>query len=129
MRRREESLNPPANPDPSVFLPLPHLPFQVLLALAAGPCHGWGVIGRIREVTGGAEQPSTGSLYLAMARLEERGLIRDTPTPTDETDSRRRYFRLTALGRRVLAAETDRMASLVKVSRRWLGGGGMERAG
>lgn len=121
MRRRQESTNPPDNPDPEVFLPLPHLPLHILLALAEGPRHGWGVIQKIGELTDGRNEPSAGSLYLAMSRLEERGLIENAPRPEGDTDGRRRYFRLTPLGRRVLAAETERLAGLVEVSRRWSG--------
>lgn len=105
-------------PEPDTFLPLPHLPYHVLLALAgAEPLHGWGVIKRIDEMTGGATCPSTGSLYLAMARLEERGLLEEVAPPRDDVDARRRYHRLTPLGRRVLEAETRRLASLVEVAR------------
>lgn len=125
MRRRTESTHPPANPEPEIFLPLPHLPFQVLLALADGPRHGGGVIRRIEEIGDRGEVPSSGSLYLAMGRLEERGLIEDAPSPP-EADARRRYFRLTALGRRVLAAETERLARLVRLSRSHLAPRGAE---
>jgi DNA-binding PadR family transcriptional regulator len=118
MRRRSESTNPPENPDPGVFLPLPHLPLHILLALAEEPRHGWSVVQKIGKLTEGRHKPSAGSLYLAMSRLEERGLIEDAPRPDDDTDARRRYFRLTSLGRRVLAAETERLAGLVAISRR-----------
>lgn len=118
MRRRKESVEPPANPEPETFLPLPHLPFQILLALAEAPRHGWGIIERIRELSQGRDNPSSGSLYLAMARLEERGLIAEAEPPEDEAAGRRRYFRLTSLGRRVLTAETERLANLVEAARR-----------
>lgn len=118
MRRRRESIDPPEHADPAVFLPLPHLPFLVLLALADGARHGWAVIRRIEDISGGRDAPSTGSLYLAMSRLEERGLLEEEAAPSD-ADGRRRYFRLTPLGRRVLHAETERLASLVDLSRRW----------
>lgn len=123
MRRRKESVQPPANPDPETFLPLPHLPFQVLLALAEGSRHGWGVIERIRELSRGRDNPSSGSLYLAMARLKERGLIAEAAPPEESAGGRRRYFRLTPLGRRVLVAETERLAELVEVARRSSGTG------
>lgn len=122
MRRRKEATHPTDDQEPEAFLPLPHLPFQVLLALAEEPRHGGGVIRRIEELSEGRESPSSGSLYLAMSRLEKRGLLEDVPAPESETDTRRRYLRPTPLGRRVLAAETERMAGLVDVSRRSLGG-------
>lgn len=118
MRRREEATHPPENPEPDVFLPLPHLPFQVLLALAEGPLHGWGVVEKIGELSEGRGSPSSGSLYLAMSRLEERGLLEKAGAP-EGADARRRYVRLTPLGRRVLEAETQRLAGLVELSRRW----------
>lgn len=106
------------SPDPQDFLPLPHLPFHVLLALAGDEVlHGWGVIKRIEEMTGGATCPSTGSLYLAMGRLAERGLLDEVPAPADDEDPRRKYYRVTPFGRRVLAAESERLAALLDVAR------------
>ena len=103
--------------EPRDFLPLPHLPLHVMLALAEGePMHGWAVIRRIDEMTGGATCPSTGSLYLAMGRLEERGLLDEVAPPSDDVDARRKYYRLTGLGRRVLEAESRRLAALVEVA-------------
>jgi DNA-binding PadR family transcriptional regulator len=81
------------------------------------------VIERIQAMTDRGGVPSSGSLYLAMSRLEERGLIEDAPAPPG-ADARRRYVHLTALGRRVLAAETERLAGLVELSRRLAAGGG-----
>lgn len=104
--------------DPHAFLPLPHLPLHILLAMADGETsHGWGIIKRIRELTGGATAPSTGSLYLAIGRLEERGLLRSVEPPSSDEDARRRHYALTALGRRVLDAEVERLAGLVAVAR------------
>lgn len=106
--------------DPSGFLPLPDLTLHVLLALADGPLHGWAAIKRIEELTRGRKSPSSGSLYLAIVRLEDRGLLEEVPPPPDveRDDERRRYHRLTVLGRRVLEAETERLAGLVEVARR-----------
>jgi DNA-binding PadR family transcriptional regulator len=103
--------------EPQDFLPLPHLPLHILLALADGePMHGWGVIKRIDDMTEGATCPSTGSLYLAMGRLQERGLLDEVEAPADDLDARRKYYRLTRLGRRVLEAESRRLATLVDVA-------------
>lgn len=101
----------------SEFLPLPDLSLHVLLALAEGRRHGWGVVKRIEEITEGRDSPSSGSLYLAMGRLEEKGLIEEAPRPRDGGDPRRRYYRLTELGRRVLDAEVARLATLVDRAR------------
>lgn len=98
-------------------LPLPNLPLHVMLALAEEERHGWAVIKRIEELTSGLQSPSSGSLYLAMTRLEERGLIEEAEAPEAETDERRRYYRLTPLGRDVLATEVRRLSGLVDVAR------------
>ena len=106
-----------AHDDPAELLPLPHLTYFVLLALAEGDAHGWVVIKRIRAMTAGQTNPSSGSLYLAMVRMEERGLITEAKAPA-ESDERRRYYRLTPFGRRVLAAESERLAELVARAKR-----------
>jgi len=91
----------------------------VLLALAEGDAHGWAIIRRIRELEGTTRTPSSGSLYIAMLRLEEHRSVEETTAPEgiEGDDARRRYYRLTAFGRRVLAAEMDRLARLVKRAR------------
>lgn len=105
---------------PAGLLPLPHLPYHILLVLAEGEAHGWAIIKRIREIMRGHAPPSTGSLYLAMARLEEQGLLEEVAEPDGEEsgDARRRYYGLTALGRTVLRAETLRLAELVALAQR-----------
>ena len=106
------------NHHPESFLPLPDLPLHILLALAEEePLHGWGIIKRVDELTGGRKSPSSGSLYLALARLAERHLLEEVAGPPDNEDARRRYYRLTPFGRRVLEAESRRLAGLVAVAR------------
>jgi DNA-binding PadR family transcriptional regulator len=90
----------------------------VLLALGEGAAHGWALIKRIHELTEGRTDPSSGSLYLAMARLENGGLIEESAAPAGE-DARRRYYRLTRLGRAVAQAEARRLARLVGHARAW----------
>ena len=115
-------------PDPRTMLPLPHLSFAILLALADGARHGWSIIKRIEEASAGPV-PSSGSLYLAMLKLEKKGLLREVAAPADveREDQRRRYYALTEDGRRVLRAESLRLAQLVEVatSRDVFGAGGM----
>ena len=108
--------------EPETFLPLPHLPFLILLALASkDTAHGWAIIKSIDQMTEGRTAPSSGSLYLAMGRLEERGLLDQVDPPSSEGDQRgdqrRRYYRLTPLGNRVLKAESQRLADLVDIAR------------
>ena len=105
------------HPEVDSFLPLPHLPFHILLAIAGEEAiHGWAVIKRIKEITSGKTCPSTGSLYLAMGRLQERGLLEGASPPAEEKDERRRFYRLSALGQRVLSAESRRLSGLVAVA-------------
>jgi DNA-binding PadR family transcriptional regulator len=100
------------------MLPLAHLQFYILLALGEGEAHGWAIIRRIRELTTQQTSPSSGSLYLAMTRLQDNGLIEEADARADE-DARRRYYRLTRLGRAVARAESARLASLVRHAREW----------
>jgi DNA-binding PadR family transcriptional regulator len=98
---------------PGDMLPLPYLAHMVLLALAEGEAHGWALIKRIQALTGERANPSTGSLYLAIARLQASGLLEAIAAPEAESDARRRYYRLLPFGRQVLLAETARLSGLV----------------
>jgi DNA-binding PadR family transcriptional regulator len=98
-------------------LPLANLPLHVLLALSEEERHGWAIIKRIEELTEGMQSPSSGSLYLAMTRMQERGLIDEVPAPDAEADARRRYYALSPFGRQVLDAEIARLNGLVTVAR------------
>jgi DNA-binding PadR family transcriptional regulator len=91
-------------------LPLTDVVFQILLALAGGPAHGYGVLIEVERRTAGAVKLRPGTLYRAIARLAEGGLLEEAaerPAP-ELDDERRRYYRLTDLGRRVAAAEARR---------------------
>lgn len=96
----------------NAHLPLTPLSFQILVALADGPRHGYGIIKEIEGATGEPMKSSTGTLYLAMERLERDGLIE----PSASTDARRRNYRLTKLGREVASSEARRLATLVGVA-------------
>jgi len=98
-------------------LPLPGLAFQVLLVLAAGDNHGYGIAKEVEANTSGRTRVGTGSLYLSMAKLADQGLIEPCPPPPSSRDRRRRYFRLTALGREVARAEAGRLEALVRIAR------------
>jgi transcriptional regulator len=81
-----------------------------------GPQHGYGIAGRLEQVSGGRIQLNMGTLYPALMRLEQRGLLRGKWSMT-ETSRRARYYDLTAAGRRQLAKEKetwDRMAGIIQ---------------
>ena len=94
-------------------LPLTPLSFQILIAVADEPRHGYGIIKEIEGATGEPMKSSTGTLYLAIERLEREDLLEERPS----RDPRRRYYRLTALGRATAVAEAKRLATLLGVAR------------
>lgn len=92
------------------------LDLMVLQTLdSLGPLHGYAIAARLEQVSGGALQLNMGTLYPALMRLEQRGLVRGTWGTTD-TNRRARFYALTKAGRRQLAAERqdwDRMAGII----------------
>ena len=96
-------------------LPLKPVDFLVLLVLAGGERHGYGLTQDIARETGDTVRLVPGNLYTVLRRLLERGLIRESnrrPAP-DLDDARRRYYGITPTGRAVLIAEAARMRDLV----------------
>lgn len=102
--------------DPEELLPLTHVAYHVLLSLSGGASHGYGIIKDVAKRTAGRLELEAGTLYGAIKRLRDEGLIAETETPPDE-DQRRRYYRLTRIGRRVLRAESERLSELVGYAR------------
>jgi DNA-binding PadR family transcriptional regulator len=102
---------------PESFLPLkPHW-FHVLLSLAGQDQHGYGIMQEVLERTGGKVRLWPATLYGTLKRLIDKELIEESdrrPAP-ELDDARRRYYRLTRLGRRVLAAESQRLEDLVRI--------------
>ena len=90
--------------------------FEILLSLTDGDRHGYGIIQDVAERTGGEVRLGTGALYTAIRSLAASGLIRETDQK-DEGDARRRYYRLTAAGRRALEAEVARLDALILKAR------------
>lgn len=97
-------------------LPLTHVVYHVLLSLSAAPRHGYGIIKDVEARTGGRLVLEAGTLYAAIKRLRDDGLIVERPGPKD-TDARRRYYGLTDLGSAVLTAESVRLEELVEMAR------------
>src|SRR6266542_2599555 len=98
------------------FLPLkPHW-FHVLLCLADAEQHGYGIMQEVLDRTAGKVRLWPATLYGTLKRLMDAELIEESARrPSAQDDPRRRYYRLTALGRRVLAAESRRLEELVRV--------------
>ena len=106
--------------DPGDLLPLTPVVLNVLLALADGERHGYGIMLEVKERTGGRVRLGPGTLYGAIKRLKEGGVIEESGgrSGTEEDEERRRYYRLTGFGGEVLAAEVERLDGLVRAARR-----------
>lgn len=108
----------PASADVAALLPLPPATFHILLALAAGERHGYGIIQDVAARTAGALRLSPGTLYRTIQRLLEQGLIAEPKRRADPLDDpRRRYYRITPFGTLVARAETRRLTQLVRVAK------------
>jgi DNA-binding PadR family transcriptional regulator len=110
---------PHDEPTPESFLPLPRDTFHILVSLADRERHGYSVMQDVAERTDGALRLSPSSLYAAIKRLLSQSLIeelQERPDPAHD-DERRRYYRLTRLGRRVAMAEAKRLERLLADAR------------
>lgn len=106
-------------PDPNSLLPLTPTVFHILLSLVDGERHGYSIMQEVATQTDGQVRLGPGSLYGALKRLIEQGLIEESAVRPDpeEDDERRRYYRLTQFGERVTQGEAKRLAALVKIAR------------
>ena len=104
------------DPDPEAMLPLTPAVFHILLALADSERHGYGIKQEVAARTDGRVDIGPGTLYGAISRLLERGLIEESGERPDPEldDERRRYYRLTEFGQRVTQAEAERLVRLVE---------------
>ena len=105
------------SPSPESFLPLTSVVFEILMSLAADDRHGYSILSDVRERTGTPLLP--GSLYRAMARLLDSGLVEELDERPDPAldDERRRYYHLTRLGREVAQCESARLERQLKHAR------------
>ena len=101
-------------PDPAGLLPLTPLSLAVLLALASEGRHGYALLKEIERASEGRLRPGTGTLYAALGRMINEGVIEEVARPRGE-DARRRYYALTGFGREVLSAELRRLAGVIEV--------------
>ena len=98
-----------------MFLPLKSNWFQILVSLSDQEQHGYGIMQEVLERTGGKVRLWPATLYGTLKRLIDEELIEESaerPAPEFD-DARRRYYRMTPLGRRVLVAESERLKDLV----------------
>lgn len=105
--------------DPKKFIPLKTQWFHIMLSLASGEQHGYAIMQEVLNRTTGKVRLWPATLYGSIKRLIEADLIEESderPAP-ELDDARRRYYRLTALGRRVLDAERERLQELVRTIR------------
>ena len=110
---------PPRPRSVDAFLPLTPPMLHTLVALADGDKHGYAILKEIARRTDGSVRLSAGTLYALVRRATADGLILETDERPDIAldDERRRYYRLTNLGGRVLAVETERLEDLVRAAR------------
>lgn len=114
--------NPRESADPQDFLPLPSSSFHVLLVLAESEKHGYAIMREVERISDGAVRMGPGTLYGTIKRLldlrmiEESGERPDPDLDPGVSDSRRRYYRITGLGERVVTAEVRRLSTMIERS-------------
>ena len=99
------------------FLPLSPAALHILLALSGEDRHGYGIMQEIARQSQGQYKPGPGTLYDNLQKLLNLSLLDEVEGRHPEEDERRRYYRLTRLGRRVLAAEVQRLEGVVRFAK------------
>ena len=99
--------------------PLPAAAFQILMSLVDEDLHGYEIMRRVEEQTAGRTRLGPGTLYSSIQALLEAGFIAEVSQPraADTNDERRRYYRVTAAGRKAGREEAERLADLVRIAR------------
>ena len=105
--------------DPDEYLPLTPAVLDIVLALGDEVLHGYGIMREVRRRTGGRRRLAPGTLYRSLRQMQENGLLEESEERPDADldDERRRYYRLTDLGRKVAVAEVERLEGLVRAAR------------
>ena len=99
------------------YLPLAPAALHILLSLAGEPLHGYGIMQEVLRQSGGRYNLGPGTLYDNLQRLMKQGMVEEVAGPRDEENSRRRYYRLSSLGRAVLSQEIARLGEVVEEGR------------
>ena len=99
--------------------PLPAAAFQIMLSLADGDLHGYAIMRQVEEQTGGRLRLGPGTLYGSIQALLQGKLIEEVyrPEETEDRQERRRYYKLTAAGRKLARSEAEKMADVLRVAR------------
>jgi len=104
-------------PDLNQYLPLSPAVLHILLALSGEDRHGYAIMQEIARQSAGRYKLGPGTLYDNLEKLLEKGLVRELRRRPGEEDPRRRYYRLTDTGKKLLATEIERLDSLVREAR------------
>jgi DNA-binding PadR family transcriptional regulator len=105
------------NDDCFSFLPLSPATLHILLSLAADDLHGYAIMQEVARQSEGKYKLGPGTLYDNLQKLIQRRFVQELGSRRGDDDPRRRYYRLTSLGRGVLTAETDRLSEVVREAR------------
>ena len=99
--------------------PLPSAAFQILLSLVDEDLHGYGIMRQVADQSDGRMRLGPGTLYSSIKTLLEAKLIEEVEVRADERlgNERRRYYRLTSAGRKMVRSEAERIADLLRVAR------------
>ncbi len=104
------------------LLPLSSATFYILLALANEDRHGYGIMQEVSRQSGGKYKLGPGTFYDNLKKLIDLGMIKEVPRKSAHDDPRRRYYRMTGFGRKLLLAEVSRLDIAVREARVRLGG-------
>jgi DNA-binding PadR family transcriptional regulator len=105
------------NEDLSPFLPLPPAALHILLSLAGEDRHGYGIMQEIARQSEGQYKLGPGTLYDNLQKMTQQSMVESAPSPSPDDDPRRRYYRLTPFGRRLLTAEIVRLEHVLREAR------------
>lgn len=103
--------------DLSPFLPLSPATLHILLSLAGEERHGYGIMQEVARQSEGQYKLGPGTLYDNLQKLMDQAIVEEAPRRSADDDPRRRYYRVTGLGRRILTAEVARLEGVVREAR------------
>jgi DNA-binding PadR family transcriptional regulator len=115
-------------PSNDSFLPLAPATLHILLSLAGEKMYGYAIMQEVARQSDGRYKLGPGTLYDNLQRLMKQGLVEEVAGKADDDNSRRRYYRLTGLGRGVLTAEIDRLRGVVDLAQSHLKSANPRRA-